>query len=252
LVADNGKGLYPWGGVAGELPTTKDDPPVRRAVGAARAVLWACAALVGVLVVLAVGACGAPEEAKPRPLPDVTRKLDPGTYRTEWFEPAFSFRVGGGWTYLPLGSKPDDLALARGQTGLRFFKVREVFKPDERYEVVEAPNDLVGWLRRHPYLRTSAPQTVTVGGVEGKRFDVSVGDLPQDYSGECGPDCVAQFRLSDGTVLGISKGEKARGIVLEDVGGDTVAIGFGGPADEVDEHAPEAQKVIDTVQWKRP
>jgi hypothetical protein len=108
---------------------------------------------------LVLPACGAPdEEANPRPLPDVTRKLDPGTYRTEWFEPAFSFRVGEGWTYLPLGSRPDDLALARGQTGLRFFKVREVFKPKERYDVVEAPDDLVGWLRRHPYLRTSAPR----------------------------------------------------------------------------------------------
>jgi hypothetical protein len=201
-------------------------------------------------VALAVGACGMPEEAKPRPMPDVTRKLDPGTYRTDDFEPAFSFRVGEGWTYLPLGSKPDDLALAREQNGLRFFKVREVFKPNERYDVVEAPDDLVDWLRRHPYLRTTAPQTVTVGGIEGKRFDVSVEELPQDYSGACGPDCVAQFRLSDGTVLGISKGEKVRGIVLEDVGGDTVVIGFGGPADEVDEHAPEAQKVIDTVQWR--
>ena len=252
-MADNGKEPYPWGGGVGEPPTTtKDGPSVRRAVGIARAVLWACAALVAVLVVLAVGACGAPEEAKPRPLPDVTRKLDPGAYRTEEFEPAFSFRVGGDWTYLPLGSKPDDLALARGRTGLRFFKAREVFKPTERYEVVEAPDDLVGWLRRHPYLRTSAPETVTVGGIEGKRFDIAVGELPQDYSGECGPDCVALFRFSDGTVLVISKGEKAREIVLEDMGGETVVIGFGGPADEVDERAPEAQKVIDTVQWKRP
>ena len=62
-------------------------------------------------VALAVGACGMPEEAKPRPMPDVTRKLDPGTYRTEEIEPAFSFRVGQGWTHLPL-EKPDDLILA--------------------------------------------------------------------------------------------------------------------------------------------
>ncbi len=48
---------------------------------------------------LAVGACGAPdEEAKPRLLPDETRKLGPGAYRTEEFEPAFSFRVGEGWS----------------------------------------------------------------------------------------------------------------------------------------------------------
>ncbi len=91
-----------------------------------------------------------------------------------------------------------------------------------------------------------------MGGVEGQRIDVAVvGDLPEGHRvGACGPDCVDQFRLSDGTVLGVTKGEKVRGIVLEDVGGDTVAIGFGGPADEFDEHAPEAQKVIDTVRWK--
>ena len=43
--------------------------------------------------VLAVGACGAPEEASPRPLPEETRKLSPGTYRSEEFEPAFTFRA---------------------------------------------------------------------------------------------------------------------------------------------------------------
>ena len=200
--------------------------------------------------VLAVGACGAPEEAKPRPLPEATRKLEPGTYRTEEFQPAFSFKVGEGWTHLP-PEKPDDLALARGPTGLRFFKAREVYKPDERYEVVEAPDDLAGWVRRHPFLRTSAPQTVTVGGIEGKRFAVAVGDVPEHRLGCAGgPDCVDLFRLGDGTSLGVAKGEKGSGNVLEDVGGETVAIGFGGPADEVDEHGPEAQKVLDSVEWK--
>jgi hypothetical protein len=200
--------------------------------------------------VLAVGACGAPEEAKPRPLPEVTQKLEPGTYRTEEFEPAFSFEVGEGWTHLP-PEKPDNLALLRGQTGLRFFRAREVYKPNERYEVVEAPDDLFGWVRRHPYLRTSAPRTVTVGGVEGQRSDVVVGDVPEHrLGGACGSGCVDQFRLGDGTSLGISKGEKVHGIILEDVGGETVVIGIGGPPDEFNEHAPEAQKVIDTVQWR--
>ncbi|HEV2743982.1 MAG TPA: hypothetical protein VGV91_12560, partial [Rubrobacter sp.] len=50
-------------------------------------------------VALVVGACGTPdEEAKPRPLPEETRRLGPGTYRTEEFEPAFSFRVSEGWS----------------------------------------------------------------------------------------------------------------------------------------------------------
>src|SRR4028118_755507 len=49
-------------------------------------------------VALAVGACGMPEEAKLRPLPDETRTLSPGTYRTAQHAPAFSFRVGEGWS----------------------------------------------------------------------------------------------------------------------------------------------------------
>ena len=210
---------------------------------------------VGMLLVMSilllVMACGAPEEeAKPRPLPEDTRKLSPGTHRSEEFEPSFSFNVGEGWTNLP-PEMPDDLALVWGQTGfLGFFKAQGVYKPTERYEQVDAPKDLVGWLRRHPYLRTSTPKPVEVGGIEGERLDVVVGDLPEGHVGACGPDCVDLFRLSDGSALGAGKGFKYRAIVLEDVKGETVIIGFGGPAGEFSGFAPEAQKVLDGVQWR--
>jgi hypothetical protein len=65
---------------------------------------------------LAVGACGSPEEAKPRPLSDETRKLGPGTYRTEEFEPAFSFRVGEDWS-TDLPEVYDILLIARADGG---------------------------------------------------------------------------------------------------------------------------------------
>jgi hypothetical protein len=42
------------------------------------------------------------------------------------------------------------------------------------------------------------------------------------------------------------KGYKARLIVLEDVEGETVTMGFSSPATKFDEHAPEAQEVIIT------
>jgi hypothetical protein len=206
--------------------------------------------LVMSILLLLVPACGAPEEAKPRSLPEDTRKLGPGTYRSEEFEPSFSFKVGEGWTNLP-PEMPDDLALVWGQTWfLRLFKAQEVYKPTERYEVVDAPKDLVGWLRRHPYLRTSTPEPVEVGGIKGERLDVVVGDLPEDHVGACGPDCVDLFRLSDGSALGSLKGDKVRGIVLEDVKDETVIIGFGGPADEFDMQAAETQQVLDSVQWR--
>jgi hypothetical protein len=58
------------------------------------------------------------------------------------------------------------------------------------------------------------------------------------------------FRLSDGSALGAGKGFKYRAIVLENVKGETVIIGFGGPADEFSGFAPEAHKVLDSVQWR--
>jgi hypothetical protein len=133
---------------------------------------------------------------------------------------------------------------------LGFFKAQGVYKPTERYEQVDAPKDLVGWLRRHPYLRTSTPEPVEVGGIEGERLDMVVGDLPEGHVSACGPDCVDLFRLSDGSALGSLKGFKYRTIVLEDVKGETVIIGFGSPADEFDMHAVETQQVLDSVQWR--
>jgi hypothetical protein len=55
---------------------------------------------------------------------------------------------------------------------------------------------------------------------------------------------------SGGPPLTLRQEDKARLIVLEDVGGDTVVTGFAIRAAEFDEHAPEAQKVLDTARWR--
>jgi len=83
---------------------------------------------------------------------------------------------------------------------------------------------------------------------------VVVGDLPQNYSGTCTtivgqPNCVDLVRLSTGEPILLAEGEKVRVIVLEDLEGETVTIGFFSPASEFEEFAPEAQKVVDTVKW---
>ncbi len=86
------------------------------------------------------------------------------------------------------------------------------------------------------------------------QFDVVVEDLPEDYSGVC-QVCggvgsgVGIFRLSTGFPVAYGEADKSRLIVLEDVKGETVTLGFSSPATEFDEFAPEAQKVIDTVKW---
>jgi hypothetical protein len=136
--------------------------------------------------------------------------------------------------------------------GVGFANVREVYKPTRTGtpDVVDAPKDLVGWYQHHPYLRTSEPEPVTVGGVKGVQFDVVVEDTAEDYGGDlCGSNCVDIARLSTGSQLWLGEGYKLRLIVFEDMKGGTVTIGFVSPASDFDEFAPKAQKVIDTVEW---
>src|SRR3712207_4874291 len=214
--------------------------------------------LLVVLVVLALSACGGDEKkAKAHPLPEDPKALRPGTYRSEEFKPSLTFHVGKGWSSSPLEAS-DILGIARGQTaGLGFFNVQDVYKPTTTGSaiVVDAPKDMVGWLQQHPYLQTSKPEPVTVGRVKSLQFDVGVGDLPKGYNPTCSsiigdPNCVDLFRLSTGDTVSLAEGEKMRVIVLEDVEGETVTIGFVSPASEFEEFVPEAQKVIDTVKWR--
>jgi hypothetical protein len=178
--------------------------------------------------------------------------LQPGEYRSEEFEPSLSFKVGKGWSSDPIEAS-DSLFIRRGETmGLGFVKPQEVYKPtkDEALQIVDAPKDLVGWFQHHPHLQTDKPEPVTVGGVEGEQFDVVVADLPEDYSSVCGSECVGLARLSTGSQAILAAGDKLRLIVLEDVQGETVTIGFVSPASTFDEFAPKAQKVVDTVKWR--
>jgi hypothetical protein len=215
--------------------------------------------LLVVLLVLALSACGGDEKkAKARPLPEKPKALRPGTYRSEEFKPSLSFHVGKGWSSSPVEEASDVLEITRGQTaGLNFANVQEVYKPTTTGSaiVVDAPKDMVGWFQQHPYLQTSKPEPVTVGGVKGLQFDVVLGDLPQTYSGTCTtivgqPNCVDLVRLSTGGPIFLVEGDKAGVIDLEDLEGETVGIGFFSPASEFEEFVPEAQKVIDTVKWR--
>jgi hypothetical protein len=219
--------------------------------------------LLVTVLVLALSACGGDEKkAKARPLPEDPKALRPGTYRSEEFKPSLSFRVGKGWSSAPLEAS-DVLQIARGQTAglpfpnLTFLNAQEVYKPTTtgKPNVVDAPKNIDGWLQQHPYLQTSKPEPVMVGGVKGVQFDVVVGDLQQYYIGTCtsmvgDPNCVDLFRLRTGGTLFLAGAEKARAIVLEDLEGETVTIGFVSPASEFGEFAPEAQKVLDSVEWR--
>jgi hypothetical protein len=222
-------------------------------------------ALSMTLVVCSLSACGGGQEeaSKPRPLPEEPKTLRPGTYRSEEFKPSLSFHVGKGWSSAPRWSSApleasDVLQIVRGQTaGITFLNAQTVYKPNRTGppNLVDAPKDIAGWLQQHPYLQTSKPEPVRVGGVKGLQFDVVLGDLPQTYNGTCSsvvgnPNCVDLFRLSTGGPILLVEGYKASFIVLEDIEGETVTNGFVSRASEFGEFAPEAQKVLDSVEWR--
>ena len=140
-------------------------------------------ALSMTLAGLMLSACGGGQEqaSKPRPLPENPKALRPGTYRSEEFKPSLSFHVGKGWSSSSLEAS-DVLQITRGQTaGLSFVNAEQVlvYKPTRTGppNLVEAPEDMVGWLQQHPYLQTSNPEPVTVGGLTGLKLVFAVGDL---------------------------------------------------------------------------
>ncbi|HEV2741878.1 MAG TPA: hypothetical protein VGV91_01845, partial [Rubrobacter sp.] len=146
---------------------------------------------------------------------------------------------------------PDFIELERQEVAgaIRFANIKEVYKPGTR-TLMKAPNDLAGWLLDHPYLKTSKPEPVTVGGAKGEQFDVLVETLPQDYRGMCGSECVDIASLSSGQAgIAFLEPYKRRVIILEDVKGDRVYLDISSPIDAFDEYTPEAQKVLDTVKW---
>ena len=215
---------------------------------------------VGVsMVILALSGCGsgtAQQEAKVRPLAEPGQTLRPGEYRPEEFEPSLSFRVGKGWSAFEEHASIDFAISMQGETRwVGVTNVQEVYKPTAKgtstveSKVVKAPKDLVGWFQDHPYLKTSKPESVTVGGIKGEQFDMVV-EVPGGYYGACGSDCMDIFRLGSAGPLGEDDGNKVRIIVLEDVKGDTLCFGNGvSEASEFDEFMTEAQKVADSVKW---
>jgi hypothetical protein len=214
---------------------------------------WTTLLMVGLLatlLVLALSACGGGggsgggehQQAKARPLPDKAyTALPPGEYHSEEFKPAFSFRVGKGWQTPDADIKetPERLIIetteqVMGGTLLIFRNPPEAYDPQKHKWVnVNSYEDILSWFQHHPYLKTSNPEPVTVGGVKGVQLETDVAkDAPEDE--------VPSFRYSDGFEAGIVRGEQSRTIIL-DMKGEAVSIGV---------DFPRAQKVVDTVKWR--
>lgn len=117
-----------------------------------------------------------------------------------------------------------------------------------------APNNIVTWLQKHPFLKTSGVQPATVGGMRGTRIDVEVSAVPEDYSSLCGDEpCIvlATLKSDEPNAMVFSAAGKSRLTVLRDVEGETVIIGSNAyPASEFDSIVPKGQKVMNSVEWR--
>jgi hypothetical protein len=175
-----------------------------------------------------------------------------GEYTTKNFEPTLSFTVGEGWQF----GVPDlryIVDIGQGMSsGIAFMNIRYVYDANNPVgsEPKPAPDDLVAWLQQHSYLDTEKALPVTIGGVEGRQFDVTVSKVPTGSPPACGGPCLPLFELVPGLSFALAEDEKDRFIVVEGVEGKTVTIAAGAPDEEFEEFLPKAQKVLKTVQWE--
>lgn len=207
-------------------------------------------------------------QAKPIPVPppdQVSAALAPGRYATDDFDIRLSFRVGGGDGWRVSYAETSDTFEMTTATATNlhypsfsFTTATEIFLPSRQESIImdsderkaAAPDDLVGWLRDHPNLETSEPEPVTVGGISGQQFDVSVSPAPEDHSPSCGPDpCVLLLGFVEGGGLWIWEGDRMSMIVLDDIEDETLVIAVTARPDEFDGLLSKAEEVLETVEW---
>ena len=223
-----------------------------------------------VTLALTVSACGSggAEHQQPsgHPLPKYERAVLPaGEYHTTEFDPSLSFRItGDDWRFEgPSGvlgdpEHPDYLFFERvPEAEIAFFNLRKLKGvydprgPAGEIEPMPAPDELVGWFQHHPYLETSKPEPISVGGAKGVQFDVVLANQPANHKGVCGdgPGCQDIFALSTGGSSEVFFQHRNTYIVLKDVKGIPVVIQYSDNKGVFDEFVPEAKKVLESVEW---
>jgi hypothetical protein len=228
---------------------------------------------------LLFAACGGDDEKKATPttkertaaaLP-ARGSVEPGTYITRTFRPEVTLTVGDGWT-VAFPEEADNFFIVRGfdptspnpeaWQSLTFSRISEIFDSfflrdpiDKRGHTRPAPDDLAGWLRENPYLETSEPIRVTVGGVDGVQLDATVKPLPLDQAqGTCATAsrrCIVLFNLENPDAYYAQlEGTTNRYIVLK-VRGASVLVNIS-PSEEGEPLAdflPLAEEVLATVDF---
>ena len=237
---------------------------------------------------LTVIACGGGEDSaeqestKVRTIPEDSlategERLPAGGYITDEFRPAMSFKLGEGWrTGVDVLNAPghshrrlpahgeslemrDALTLFYAPEGklagtVIFFVEPRVYKVVSSYGAKKqpTPEDMTAWLRQNPYLDAGEPEPATVGGKRGVRFDAAPSRVPEEYITCVEPEpCLPLFQTANPDLsYELIRTDKARFLVLDNVEGKTVTITIKAQADRFDEFSSEAQKLLETVEWK--
>src|SRR5829696_6354850 len=137
------------------------------------------------LIILVLSACGG--EAQARKIPETSsltkaKRIPAGSYVSDEFRPAMSFRLGEGWqtgpasdfSYGAFMEKYNSLTLSRFSglsrpSYLEFLVVPKVYRVVSPYEseARPTPEDIVSWLQHNPYLDAEKkPEPVMVGGAK--------------------------------------------------------------------------------------
>ena len=88
--------------------------------------------------------------------------------------------------------------------------------------------------------------------MEGQQIDVTAAMLPKDHPQICGVPCVLLFASdAPSSPFAIGLDEKIRFVILEEVEGETVTIAIDtSPDDQFDNALPQAEKILNSVEWK--
>jgi uncharacterized protein YjbI with pentapeptide repeats len=202
------------------------------------------------------GPDGKPLPSEPAPLKP--GPLSPGIYKANDFKPALRFEVGTGWGVLaPITADNLNLIATGSEVGqegqVNFTRPLQVVDPSSLSEAKSAPNTVdewAAWFQAHPYLDTSDPIRMSVGGASGVSINVIAISPPASSTGFCRDlPCVPLYAGSTiDSVISSYVGVVDRFVIL-DVGGETVIIDVAATVGKFDQFAPKAQKILKTVEW---
>jgi hypothetical protein len=194
-------------------------------------------------------------------LPEGVASLPADRYATRDFQPTLSFEVGEGWEIFEADQPtlfaitPTETSSALSPPAVSFLnppkKVSDPEHPEKLVPAPETPGDWVAWFQAHRYLEADEPKRACLGDASGMRFDATVrSSLPEDYySTKCVGRYPPLWPLPGGHYWCGEPGTRSREIIVE-AGNQTVIVDITAPPRKFDEFLPEAQKVLDTVEWQ--